>query len=322
MAMDGPGDHQHRVISESAQPTKAARRLTTVAIGSVKSLRLHQWSKNILVFVPLLLSEKFHDAGAWRMAVIGFLAFGLFASANYILNDLFDLKSDRMHWSKRHRPLASGAVPLQLAVLLAMAGAVASFALLHPAEPKAILVLAGYGLLALFYSLKLKRLPLVDILALSVLLTTRMFFGAVIADVEISDLLLVFGMFVFTSLSLAKRYTEVEHVVRIGGAELPGRGYVPRDLPLLLAMGVAMAGGAILILVFYVINDAYRATYYVAPRWLWLEPVLLFMLLGRVWLITCRGQMHDDPVVFVTRDAACIAIGGGMGLALVIAWSL
>jgi 4-hydroxybenzoate polyprenyltransferase len=274
------------------------------------------------VFVPLLLSDESRDIAAWGTVAIGFIAFGLFASANYILNDLLDLKSDRLHWSKRHRPLASGALPPRLGIMLAIAAVAASFALLQPANFKTIAVLGGYGFLALLYSLKLKRLPLVDILALSMLLTSRMVFGAVIVNIEISDVLLVFGIFVFASLSLAKRYTEVERVVQIGGVALPGRGYVPKDLPLLLSMGVAMAGIATLILVFYVLNDGYRAAHYAAPRWLWLEPMLLFTLLGRLWLVTCRGQMHDDPVVFVTRDPSSIAIGCGMACVLIMAWVL
>ncbi len=267
-----------------------------------RALRLHQWAKNLLVFVPLLLGGKFHDPSAWGQALLGFLSLGLLASSTYLVNDLWDLDDDRRHWSKRGRPLAAGLVSIPGALLIAGIGLVSSFALIAWCGLAAAAMLGLYLVLAMAYSLRLKREPIVDALAIASLFTMRLGLGVAVTQVRFSPWLFVFSMFVFLSLSLAKRCTEITRMVEHGEARAFGRGYKPSDEPLVLAMGVAAMFGATLIMIIYLISDAFPAGFYSHPSFLWIFPVVLFLWLGRVWLLCHRGVLQDDPVVFALKD--------------------
>jgi 4-hydroxybenzoate polyprenyltransferase len=276
-----------------------------------KAARLHQWAKNALILVPLVLAGKAADPEAWACALAGFLAFGLVASGSYLLNDLRDLRDDRRHWSKRNRPLASGAVAIRHALLAApIALAVGLGIALAAAGPAGVAILATYLALTLAYTFWLKQHAIIDAGALAGLFTVRLLAGIAFAAVPGSPWLLVFSMFVFGSLALAKRHIEITRMVTRGLTRTPGRGYVAADAPVVLALGAGAGMAAILIFVLYLIEEAFRRPFYVTPEWLWVAPVALFLWLGRIWLLCGRGEVDDDPVEFAVKDAPSLCLGG------------
>ena len=196
-----------------------------------RGLRFHQWAKNALVFVPLILGGKAHDASAWVHACEGFVALSLLASATYLFNDLWDLADDRQHWSKKKRPIASGELPIPAALLLVALGTLGAFTIAALNRPACVAMLALYLVANLAYSFWLKREPIVDILMLAALFTMRLGLGVVVAGVVFSPWLFVFSMFIFLSLSAAKRQTEITRMVAHGLRETPGRGYLAEDAP-------------------------------------------------------------------------------------------
>jgi 4-hydroxybenzoate polyprenyltransferase len=301
-----------RYISTSS---RAVFWLTTLR----RSLRLHQWAKNILIFVPLVLGGKGRQGDAWLIALVGFLALGFTASATYIINDLRDLSNDRKHRSKRSRPLANGDLSIRAGVFLSIAGLVIGFALAAFAGGNAVTMLAVYLALSLSYSFYWKRIPILDTVVLASLLTSRLVIGIVLTDVRLSVWLLVFSMFIFVSLSMVKRNTELLSFTESGGMTIPGRGYVTNDAPLILAVGVGAAIGAVIIMIFYLIEDQYPRAFYANPAFLWALPVILFLFLGRIWLLSERRQLHDDPIAFALRDRVSLLLGLLMSLALAAA---
>jgi 4-hydroxybenzoate polyprenyltransferase len=319
------------VVGQSVRLARKAERLTRLEShirgGALlkpiaRAFRPHQWAKNGLVFAPLILAGMSQDPGAWLQAGAAFLALSLLASATYLLNDLFDLHDDRLHWTKRNRPIASGAlsIPHAMALVTGLLAVVAGLALLI--SPLGVAVLAAYGALTIAYSLWLKRQPIVDAFVLACLFTLRLGLGIAAVGAEPSSWLLVFSMFLFTSLSFAKRYTEIARMQDRGRSEVSGRGYVVADAGLVLAMGVASGLGAIVIMVLYLIEDAFGAGFYLAPVFLWSFPAILFLWIGRVWLLCHRGELNDDPVAFAVRDRTSLALAGVMAVTFLLATGL
>jgi 4-hydroxybenzoate polyprenyltransferase len=279
-----------------------------------RSLRLHQWAKNLLVFIPLILGGKAGDASAWLYALMGFFSLGLVASATYIINDLWDLPDDRKHWSKRFRPLASGLLSLRVGVMIALVCLISGFALATYLGPAVTGILALYAAVTLSYSFAFKKIPIVDVLVLACLFTIRLGLGIALTTAIFSPWLLVFSMFVFLSLSMAKRHIEVLKLVEKGLEKIPGRGYYASDSPLTIGIGLAAMLGAILIMTIYLIEDAVPSDHYAAPEFLWAMPLILFLFLGRVWLLSQRGEMYDDPVAFALKDRISLLLGSLMGV--------
>lgn len=269
-------------------------------------IRVHQWLKNLLVFVPLLPMLTLLTESMVEGAVAMFVAFCALASAVYVINDLLDLEADRQHHRKRHRPFASGVIPIKqgiaLAVGLLAAGTVIAVATL---PPMALLVLAGYVALTTAYSFWLKRKMLVDTFALATLYTARIMGGTEAAQVPTSFWLLGFSMFMFLSLALAKRYVEIGDIRDSGPVK--GRAYTADDGVFVLAAGLASGQLSILTLSLY-LNDPAMAQRYEHPFVLWLLCPLLLYWLVRVWLKAHRRELHDDPVVFAARDGISRAI--------------
>jgi 4-hydroxybenzoate polyprenyltransferase len=312
----GSVERQARAIGEPmAVFPRDALTFTTLR----RALRAHQWAKNALVFIPLLLGGKFHDQSAWAHALLGFLALSLLASSTYLVNDLWDLDDDRRHWSKRARPLAAGQLSIRAALIMAAGGLAASFALIAWVGAAAAAMLGLYLAAAMAYSFRLKREPILDALTLAGLFTLRLGLGVAVTGVRFSPWLFVFSMFVFTSLSLAKRCTELSRMVEHGEVQGFGRGYKPSDEPLVLAMGTAAMFGATLIMIIYLISDAFPAGFYSHPAFLWAFPFGLFMWLARVWLLCHRGGLQDDPVAFALKDPISLAYGTLMMIAFVAA---
>ncbi|CAN5225622.1 UbiA family prenyltransferase [soil metagenome] len=288
------------------------------------AVRPHQWTKNLLVVIPLLASHRFDLPLDLARAGVAFVLFSLVASAVYVLNDLMDIPQDRHHSRKRGRPFASGALPLWAGwllwpALLVVAAAVALLLL----PPAFLLALAGYFVLTLGYSLVLKRRAMWDVLALAVLYLARLIAGAVAIGVEVSFWLLCFAMFFFLSLALVKRYNELREDRSLpespgGPAKIRGRGYFVTDLPLVESMGPAAGYVSALIVALYV-YDGSTASMYATPEFLWITVPLLLFWISRVWLIAHRGEMHDDPVVFAIQDRTSYLVGALVVLGVLLA---
>jgi 4-hydroxybenzoate polyprenyltransferase len=282
----------------------------------LRALRVHQWLKNLLVFVPLLAAHRVLDSTL--LAVLAFAAFSLCASGVYLLNDLLDLKSDRRHHSKRNRPLAAGKLPLLGGLLAAPVLTLAAFAVALAVSPLFALVLGGYWLTTLAYSLQLKRKVMLDVLLLAALYTARIIGGAVAIMVEPSFWLLAFSMFMFLSLALLKRYTELAALLADGRDKASGRGYRVDDLPLLQSFGAASGYGAVLVLALY-INSPESLELYTRPYALWLLCPMLLYWISRAWFVAHRGEMHDDPVVYAATDRFSLGVATVGGLVLLAA---
>jgi 4-hydroxybenzoate polyprenyltransferase len=276
----------------------------------MKQLRLHQWAKNALIFVPLLASHQVGNIDLLFTGLLAFLLFGLCASSVYLLNDLLDLEDDRQHAKKRFRPLASGAVPIKAALLMFPAlllGAFAGSALLMPW--KFTLALVAYYALTLAYSLVLKRVMTVDVITLAMLYTVRIVAGTMAFDVQLTFWMLAFSMFLFLSLALVKRYAELQESRSKGQSEQTrGRGYFPADLEMISSLGAASGYLAVMVLALY-IQDQNTLVLYRHPQVIWLACPLLLYWITRTWMIAHRGWMHEDPVVFAMKDRNSLILG-------------
>lgn len=269
----------------------------------IKAFRIHQWLKNLLVFVPLLASHHFFDVDAWSSSLIAFLAFSLCASGVYVLNDLLDLPSDRRHPRKRLRPFAAGRLPLSHGLLAAVLLALCGFALAALVGPMFAAVLVGYYAMTLAYSLRLKRVVMVDVILLAGLYTMRIIGGAAALGAGMSFWLLAFSMFIFLSLAMLKRYTELAGVLAKGQSSASGRGYSVEDLSLLQSLGAASGYIAVMVLALY-INSPESLELYARPQVLWLLCPMLLYWISRMWITSHRGKMDDDPIVFAVTDRA------------------
>ena len=263
-------------------------------------LRVHQWLKNLLIFLPLLAAHQWNSAPALTASVLAFVAFSLVASANYLINDLLDLQADRHHPRKRFRPMASGRVSIVTALVTAALLIIAGFWLAYFVTPAFFLVLIGYYIATLSYSLWLKRRLMVDVLLLALLYTLRIIAGGVAASIMLSNWLVFFSLFLFFSLALVKRYSELVNS-QSGPDESRRRAYQDQDLPILAGFGITSSLAATLVMALYV-QSADVIALYQHPEFLWaLCPVLLYWT-SRIWIIANRGKMHDDPLVYAVRD--------------------
>jgi 4-hydroxybenzoate polyprenyltransferase len=278
----------------------------------IESLRVHQWSKNLLLSVPAIVGQVAGNPGVIRILLMAFLAFSLTASGNYILNDIVDVEADRRHPAKRHRPLAAGQINPVVAGLtgVALMGAGISMAFLLINQPFALMLVA-YVVLALAYSKFFKRLLVLDVMVLAALYTLRLLAGGAAVDVAVSSWLLVFSMFFFVSLAFAKRLTELDALLRTREDKDAARAYVTADRGAFGAIGPASGMLAVLVIALYVSSDTVRG-HYVQPDLLWmLCPVLLYWVL-RVWIFALRGELHHDPVVFALRDRVSYAVAAAV----------
>lgn len=286
----------------------------------LKAMRMHQWSKNILMFAPLFLAHKYTDLSAVFGLTLGFFIFGLAASGTYILNDLADLKHDRMHRTKKNRPFAAGKLSILSGFTLANILIFASFFLMLALSFEAALVLLLYIILTLSYSLRLKSVPMLDVLVIALLFTMRLVLGAVLIKAPISEWLFSFSLFFFFSLSLAKRYVEVRSKQLEGKVKIAGRGYQATDGEILHSFGIASGIASLVVLSLYLVEDAFNSDIYVLPEVLWGVPVIICIWLTRIWLLAHHAVLDDDPVSFAIKDR--ISIGLGAVIAILFAVSI
>ncbi len=265
----------------------------------VKALRVHQWLKNILVFVPAVTAHAIW--GNIGFLFVAFFSFSLCASSVYILNDLLDLKNDRAHSTKKNRPFAAGTVPILHGALLFPLLLVSALILALFLPGKFLLVLIGYYILTCAYSFFLKKKMLVDVVALACLYGCRLWAGAAAVTIGLSPWLVAFAIFIFLSLALVKRCSELIDRISLGKGDPSGRGYRLTDLPALQGMAAASGYISTLVMALYLNSPTVRDLY-LHPNRLWLICVILLFWISRTLLLTHRGEMHDDPVVFAATD--------------------
>jgi 4-hydroxybenzoate polyprenyltransferase len=281
----------------------------------LRLLRVHQYVKNALVFVPLLTAHAFTPS-AFTTCLLAALAFSLCASATYIFNDLVDIEADRAHPTKRTRPLAAGTISTRQAILVAPVLVLVAFTIAAATSAHVAALLLLYMVLTTAYSLWFKRQVLLDVVVLSVLYTLRVVVGAVAIDVVLSEWLLAFSFLIFTSLALVKRYSELSTRVaaKLGNPET--RDYALEDLSIVGAMAAASGFNAITLFALYVSSDTVRSLY-ARPWVLWLICPVLMYWIARALVLAHRRKMHDDPIVFALKDKVSLA-----SLAVIVALML
>lgn len=283
----------------------------------IKAMRLHQWVKNALVFLPALLAHQIGSPPVVRGALLAFLAFGMCASSVYLFNDLLDLDADRRHFRKRHRPFAAGTLSVRSGLTAGCLLFAAAAAIALSVNLSFTVVLAGYYVLTWAYSLRLKRIALLDVMMLAGLYTVRIIAGSAASSVSLSFWLLAFSVFIFLSLGFVKRYAELQVAVRGHKAAGHGRGYSGEDLPLIMSLGTASGYCAIVVIAVY-INSADSLVLYRHHKTLWMICPLLLFWISRVWMVTARGHMHDDPIVFALRDRISLIVVAALGLIVLV----
>ena len=283
----------------------------------LRLLRPHQWSKNLLAAVPLLTAHAF-TLPALAQTALAVTAFSLCASSVYVINDLVDIQADRGHPTKKNRPFAAGDLPvlagaLGAPLLLALAVAVAALV-----SVPFLAVLGGYWLLTSAYTFILKRKMMIDVVALAALYTLRVVGGAAAIAVPVSEWMLAFAMFIFLSLALIKRHSEMAVRLDAGLPDPTNRNYRVTDLPVLIALSAAAGYSAIIVFCLYLSSPAVYALYR-HPKALWLELPLLLYWISRAITLSHRREMNDDPIVFALKDRVSLATAVLVGLVGVLA---
>ncbi len=275
--------------------------------AAIQAMRPFQWCKNLLLILPLLLAHQYHHLDKIVDCAIAFLCFCLCASAVYIFNDLVDLETDRKHPTKRRRPFASGRVPIPMGIALGWVSLIGAFGLAAVVSGRFLGVLCVYGLLTTAYTLDLKKRLLVDVVTLAGLYTLRILAGGVATGIEVSAWLMGFSMFLFFSLALAKRYTELAMLQGQGKARSSRRGYVVTDLETIAQVGIASGMLSVLVFSLYISESETAVRHYPNRGFLWLMCPLLLYWVVRVWFIAKRRCLHDDPIVFALKDPVSYA---------------
>jgi 4-hydroxybenzoate polyprenyltransferase len=311
---------QSIVVSASASTTLKAR-----AIGNVtrefdmpapagmgllrawfKGLRIYQWVKNLLIFLAPAAAHKLGGASL-SQCLVAFLAFGLAASGIYVINDLLDLESDRAHARKRKRPFASGVLPLSAGLVVAPLLVAAALALACTLNLRFVLVLLAYLVTTTAYSFWLKRKVFIDVAVLASLYTVRVVAGAMAINIGLSFWLLAMCGYGFLTLALVKRYAEITIMVAESKQRMAGRAYLQGDGPVIMALGTASGIAATLVLALYIDSQTAAAMYH-HPTYLWGLCGLMTLAVGRLWIVAGRGEMHDDPIIYVAKDRICLSI--------------
>lgn len=299
------------VAKRAASCCEVERAFPSAALGFTtwrRVLRMHQWLKNLLLFVPVIAAHQITNLDAWLALILAFCSFSLCASSVYIANDLLDLESDRQHPVKCDRPFASGLVPVWMGFLLAPLLLVSSLALARQAGGNFFPWLLAYVVLTSAYTLGLKRLLLIDCLTLAMLYTLRIVAGAAAAGIGLSFWLLAFSSFLFLSLAFLKRYAELQILSQTGQQNAHGRAYCVSDAPLIQTFGIASGYAAALVLALYLNSDTVMRLYR-TPEFLWgVVPIMVFWITW-MWTQAHRGHLHEDAIVFALKDPASLLAG-------------
>jgi len=273
----------------------------------LREIRVSQWVKNLLVFVPALLNHHV-DGEILKALATAFFAFSFVASGTYITNDLFDLEADRRHPRKCRRPLASGQISVALGIPMAVCLPLAGILLGVTIGAPLVTCLLAYLVLTLLYSSYIKGKPIIDVVALAILYTLRVYAGGLVSQAYVSPWLLQFSIFLFLSLAFVKRYSELRRLRHQRPLEAPGRNYRVQDLGIISQAGLGSGLLAGLVLALYV-NGQEIQRLYPHPEMLWgVCPLFIYWII-RVWLIAHRGNMNEDPILFAFRDRVSYIVG-------------
>lgn len=285
----------------------------------MKAIRVHHWTKNALLFVPLILAHEWTNVPVILQTILAFCCLLAVTSATYLLNDIADLNADRQHWSKRNRALASGRLSIQSGFTLAGGLLLGGFVTASLLSLEFAAVLLAYLVITGSYSLGLKRVPLLDTLIIGVLFTTRLIMGTTLLDNSRPAWLLTFAVFFFFSLATAKRHTEIVRAASSGASSLKSRGYELDDAALTLSLGVGAALASLVVFMIFILQELTPGFAYTHPELLSGISVMLAIWLGRIWLLSHRGKMNDDPVSFAIRDRVSVGLGIVVALLFLIA---
>ena len=313
----GARSHKMRAMTHTAAiPPLAEAQTESPMRVFARLLRVHQWSKNLLIFAPVVGAHRILSAPVLRASGLMFAAFCCVASATYILNDIFDLDSDRRRPTKCNRPLASGRISIRAALAIAavLVAAAGGIAVLLPTP--AALVLGLYCVTTLLYSAGLKRLVLLDVVILAGLYALRVLGGGAATGIMVSAWTTAFFLFLFLSLALLKRYAELANAPDTD--RTPGRDYCRADMPFISQCGVASGLISVLVLALYIHSPEVHPLYK-RPEMLWLLGPLLAYGILKLWLAGHRGLMHDDPIVFVVESRWTYALAAVVTVVLIAA---
>lgn len=283
-----------------------------VPVALAKALRVHQWAKNLLVFLPLLLAHTI-QLGLVLTAVASFFCFSFLASATYILNDLLDLEADRVHLNKRQRAFAAGDLSVSTGLVVSFLLAAVAFTIATYLPQKFLIFLLLYLVTTLAYSLALKRIVLLDVVILAGLYTVRMAAGAAATNTLISPWLAAFSIFFFLSLAMVKRFSELQNLHTRGMNPTSARGYHLSDIEQLRSFGTSSAYASVVIFSLYINGRDVTALYH-HPSRMWLITPLMILWISRVWLLASRGLLDEDPVIFALEDRMSLLLGLGVVL--------
>jgi 4-hydroxybenzoate polyprenyltransferase len=274
----------------------------------VRAIRVRQWPKNLLIFLPVVLAHMLSDRNKLIATCIAFLSFSLAASAAYVLNDMLDVEADRNHPKKRNRPFAAGDLSSQSGIATIAILVAGSAALAWRLPPQFSLWLGAYFVTTITYSLVLKKIALLDVVTLAGLYTVRLIAGGAASQVQLSTWLGGFSIFFFLSLAMVKRYAELDNLRRTGCEPANERGYFLEDLEQLRSFGTASAYASIVVFTLYINNPEITHLYAHAHR-LWMLIPVLILWISRIWLLAHRGKLDEDPVVFALTDRLSPAFG-------------
>ena len=274
----------------------------------LRALRLHQWSKNLLVFVPLLLSGDLSEQSV-TLSLLAFLLLSLACSGSYLINDMLDLQEDRAHWTKRERPLAAGQLSVPAATAAAFVLLAASLMVAWLYLPQFAVWLSVYLATTLLYTLHLKQVPILDMLVLGALFTCRVGMGVAVLGHEYSVWLFVFTAFFFFGLAAVKRYVEIARAISREEPAAIRSAYRPEDLNLVLTASVTAGLSSLVVMALYLESGAFPEGAYRSPEWLWCSLPVLGLWLGRIWLLAGRLELADDPVTFALKDRVSWLLG-------------
>ena len=270
-------------------------------------IRIKQWIKNILIFVPLIAAQAF-TLENYIQCLYAFVSFSMIASGVYIFNDLLDIRVDRHHEIKKNRVFASGEMQLETGFVIGVLLWIIGFILTSAINTSFLWALVVYSILTSLYSIKLKKIPIIDLCTLSILYTLRIWSGSVANEIQLSVWLLALSIFLFYSLACVKRLGELSNNKLTGRLTIKDRGYDIKDIPIVQSMAVSTGNAATIVFALY-LNSTEIVKYYSYPPALWVIWLVLLYWVNYIIFMANRGKINEDPVIFAIKNKISIICG-------------
>ncbi len=292
-------EHPTIPADDAAQPVVPRRSPLRAAI---KTGRPQEWIKNVFVFAGLLFSGQFDNASAVLEATYAFIAFCLISSAGYYVNDLIDVELDRKHPKKRFRPLAAGELSERAAITIAPLLAVAAIAIAFAAVNWEVgLMVVGYGIAQVAYSLGLKQIVIVDVMTLAGLFILRVAAGASAVDAHASEWLLLCTGMLALFLGFTKRRQEAVSELHEGTSSRPVLEHY--SLPFLDQMVAMVTTGTVISYSIYAVDSPI-----VGNAMMWTIPPLAYCIFRYLYLVYDRADDRSIAAM-VSGDRGMLAGG-------------